>query len=123
MKNITEILGGAQLLLGVSFDLQDVFEEYLSEEQRAFLVLLRLIEEDAPIRTRLTKSRGRIPYKDQPFFRAAIGKSFLQIPTRERLIDRLRADANFKRICGFSRVPSRATFSRRFAAFAQIALT
>jgi len=122
MKNITEILGGAQLLLGVSFDLQDVFEEYLSEEQRAFLVLLRLIEEDAPIRTRLTKSRGRIPYKDQPFFRAAIGKSFLQIPTRERLIDRLRADANFKRICGFSRVPSRATFSRRFAAFAQIAL-
>jgi len=28
MKNITEILGGAQLLLGVSFDLQDAFEEY-----------------------------------------------------------------------------------------------
>jgi hypothetical protein len=28
MKSITEILGGAQLLLGVSFDLQDSFEEY-----------------------------------------------------------------------------------------------
>jgi len=122
MKNITEILGCAQLLLGVSFDVQNVFEEYLSEEQRAFLVLLRLIEEDVPIRTRLYGGRGRIPYDDEPFFRAAIGKSFLQIATTEKLIDRLRADANFKRICGFPRVPSAATFSRRFAAFAQIAV-
>ena len=53
MKSLTEILGGAQLLIGVSFDIQDTFEEYLSEEQRAFLVLLRLIEEDSPVRTRL----------------------------------------------------------------------
>jgi len=85
MKSITEILGGAQLLLGVSFDIQDTFEEYLSEEQRAFLVMLRLIEEDSPIRTRLYGGRGRIPYDDQPFFRAAIGKSFLQIPTTDKL--------------------------------------
>jgi transposase len=122
MKNITEILGGAQLLLDVSFDLQDVFEEYLSEEQRAFLVLLRLIEEDVPMRTRLYGGRGRIPYDDQPFFRAAIGKSFLQIVTTDKLIDRLHADANFKRICGFPCVPSAATFSRRFATFAEIAI-
>jgi transposase len=113
MKNITEILGGAQLLLDVSFDLQDVFEEYLSEEQRAFLVLLRLVEEDVLIRTRLYGGRGRIPYNDQPFFRAAIGKSFLQMPTTDKLIDRLHAEANFKRICGFARVPSASTFSRR----------
>jgi len=122
MKSLTEILGGSQLLLGVSFDLQDTFEEYLSEEQRAFLVLLRLIEEDSPVRTRLYGGRGRIPYEDQPFFRAAIGKSFLQIPTTDKLIDRLHADANFKRICGFPRVPSAATFSRRFATFAEIAV-
>jgi hypothetical protein len=122
MKSITEILGGAQLLLGVSFDLQDSFEEYLSEAQRAFLVILRLIEEDSPVRTRLYGGRGRIPYDDQPFFRAAIGKSFLQIPTTDKLIDRLYADANFKRICGFPRVPSAATFSRRFATFAEIAV-
>jgi hypothetical protein len=37
MKSITEIPGGAQLLLGVSFDLQETFEEYLTTEQRAFL--------------------------------------------------------------------------------------
>ena len=84
--------------------------------------MLRLIEEDCPIRPRLYVGRGRIPYEDQPFFWAAIGKSFLQIPTTDKLIDRLHADANFKRICGFLRVPSRATFSRRFAAFAQSAV-
>ena len=122
MKSVTEILGGVQLLLGVSFDIQDTFEEYLSEEQRAFLVLLRLIEEDSPVRTRLYGGRGRIPYDDQPFFRAAIGKSFLKISTTDKLIDRLQADANFKRICGFPRVPSAATFSRRFATFADTAV-
>ena len=37
MKSITEILGGAQLLLDVSFDLQKTFEEYLTMEKRAFL--------------------------------------------------------------------------------------
>ena len=37
MKSITEILGGAQLLLDVSFDLQETFEEYLTTKQRAFL--------------------------------------------------------------------------------------
>ena len=61
MKSVTEILGGAQFLLGVSFDLQDTFEEYLSEEQRALLVILRLIEEDSPVRTRLYGGRGRNP--------------------------------------------------------------
>jgi transposase len=122
VKNITEILGGAQLLLGVSYDLQDTFEEYLSEEQRAFLVLLRLVEEDCPIRTRVYDGRGRIPYEDQPFFRAALGKSFLQIATTDKLIDRLHADANFRKICGFRKVPSAATFSRRLATLARTAV-
>jgi len=49
MKSITEILGGAQLLLGISFDLQTTFKEYLSTEQRAFLVTLRVIEENVPL--------------------------------------------------------------------------
>lgn len=45
MKSITEILGGAQILLGISFNIQDGFEEYLNGEQRAFLSMLRGIEE------------------------------------------------------------------------------
>jgi hypothetical protein len=37
MKSILEILGGAQILLGLSFGLQECFEEYLTEEYRGFL--------------------------------------------------------------------------------------
>jgi len=98
MKSITEILGGAQLLLGISFDLQTTFEEYLTTEQRAFLVTLRVIEENVPLQEQFYRGRGRIPYQDLPFFRAFIGKSLLQIPTTEKLIERLHADANFRRI-------------------------
>lgn len=31
MKSAIEILGGAQILFGISFDIQDSFEEYLSD--------------------------------------------------------------------------------------------
>ena len=122
MKSVLDILGGAQLLLGLSFDVQDVFEEYLSEEHRGFLSILRVIEEDQPLYSRLYRGRGRTPYNDVPFFRAAVGKAVLQIATTEKLISRLRSDANFRRICGFTVVPSRASFSRRFSLFAETAL-
>jgi hypothetical protein len=88
MKNIAEMLGGAQLALGVSFDFQDAFEEYLSEEQRALLILLRLTEEDVPIQACAYGGRGRILRGST--FRAAIGKSFLQMLTTDRLIGCVR---------------------------------
>ena len=45
MKSILKILGGAQILLGLSFGLQECFEEYLTEEYRGFLSILRAVEE------------------------------------------------------------------------------
>jgi hypothetical protein len=39
MKSVIEILG--QILFGISFDIQDSFEEYLSEQHRAFLAMLK----------------------------------------------------------------------------------
>ena len=45
MKSILEILGGRQILLVLSFDLQECFEEYLTEEYRGFLSILRVVEE------------------------------------------------------------------------------
>ena len=44
MKSITEVLGSLQLLLPFDFDLQDVFEFYLTKEHKAFLFLLQVIE-------------------------------------------------------------------------------
>ena len=43
MKSIADILGGAQILLGVAYDLQDSFEEYLNTNHRAFLAMLRVV--------------------------------------------------------------------------------
>ena len=43
MKSITEILGGSQMLLGISYEIQDIFEEYLTEEHRSFLAMLRVL--------------------------------------------------------------------------------
>ena len=122
MKSITEILGGAQLLLAIPFDLQETFEGYLSNEHRAFLALLRVIEDSLPQRERVYCGRGRFPYYDLPFFRAFLAKAFLQIATTEKLICRLKADANLRRICGFSKVASASTFSRRFDMVATLAL-
>ncbi|MGA2975981.1 MAG: transposase [Spirochaetia bacterium] len=88
MKSITEILGGAQLLFSLAFDLQETFEEYLNDEHRAFLALLRVIEGSLALQERVYCGRGRIPYHDLPFFRAFLAKAFLQIPTTEKLTER-----------------------------------
>ena len=45
MKSISEILGGCQLVFGLSFDIQQVFEGILTFEHRAFIKILQVIEE------------------------------------------------------------------------------
>jgi hypothetical protein len=91
MKSITEILGGAQILMGISFNLQDSFEEYLSEEHRCFLAMLRLIEEALPVLSMDRRLRGRTPYDNQPFIRAFLAQHFFRIATIEEMRNRLLA--------------------------------
>jgi hypothetical protein len=118
MKTVTEILGGAQILLGISFNLQDSFEEYLTVEHRSFLLMLRLIEEAQPSIAMRRKPRGRIPYDNVPIMRAFLAKHFLRIATVEALRNRLLNDPNLRTICGFLEgVPSAPTFSRRMSDF------
>ena len=100
MKSITEILGGAQILLGVSFNIQDVFEEYLTESHRAFLAMLRVIEEHLPAVEKTYKGRGRTPLANQPIIRAFLAKSFFNIDTTSGLLQRLNSDSSLRRICG-----------------------
>lgn len=57
--------------------------------------------------------------------RAFVAKSVFNLPTTRLLIDTLSADKTLRRLCGWQRlreVPSEATFSRAFAAFAASAL-
>ncbi|MGC8476387.1 MAG: transposase, partial [Acetobacteraceae bacterium] len=53
--------------------------------------------------------------------RAFVVKAVFNLPTTRLLIDTLSADKTLRRLCGWQRlreVPSEATFSRAFAAFA-----
>lgn len=64
---------------------------------------------------------GRPPEDRRCLMRAFLAKSLGNFPTTEALRERLRVDASLRRLCGWERrcqVPSAATFSRAFAAFA-----
>jgi len=118
MNSLSEILGGAQILLPVSFDPQECFEEYLSPEQRTFLALLGLIEAYLPACEDTRSTMGRPAFAMKPFLRAFLARSFFRIPTMDDLRKRLMADPNLRQIVGFRKVPSAATFSRRMAVLA-----
>lgn len=119
MESVTEILGGAQILLDISFDIQDVFEEYLSEKHRAFLHVLRVVEGQLPQTPTEYRGRGRPRHPDLPIQRAMLAKSFFQIEETRDLIARLKSDSSLRRICGFDTVPSESTFSRRLEEFSR----
>jgi hypothetical protein len=115
MKTITEIIGGAQVLLDISFELQSCFEESLNEQQKTFLQMLRCIEPHLPTLIRPYAGTGRKPYQYLPFLRSQFAKCFFQIDTTSKMIERLRADPNLRLMCGFTKVPGKASFSRAFS--------
>ena len=120
MKTITEIIGGAQALLDVKFDLQTCFEETLNDQQKTFMHILRCVEEHLPILIRPYAGTGRIPYQYLPFLRSQLAKNYFQIETTSKLIERLRADPNLRLICGFTAIPGRSSFSRAFSYLSEI---
>jgi len=119
MKSISEIIGGAQGLLDISFELQSCFEEKLNHKQKTFLQILRVIEEHLPVLYRPYKGTGRKPYQYLPFLRSQFAKTFFQIPTTTMLIERLKADPNLRLLCGFNEIPHESSFSRVYGYFSQ----
>jgi len=68
---------------------------------------------------------GRPPSERAALARAFVAKAVFNVPTTRLLIEMLFADKTLRRLCGWQRpgeVPSEATFSRAFAAFAASAL-
>jgi len=122
MKTITEIVGGAQGLLDITFDLQACFEEKLNNQQKTFLHMLRCIEEHLPTLYRPYSGTGRRPYQYLPFFRSQLAKNFFQIDATNKLIERLKADPNLRLLCGFTKVPGKASFSRVYISLGKMEL-
>jgi transposase len=122
MKRITEIIGGAQSLLDVNCDLQDCFEEYLNDDYKLFLHILRVAGQFMPALHRYKNKMGRPPYEYFPFIRSMLGKSFFGIEKTSSFIQRLKGDPNLRLLCGFRKVPHESTFSRVFADLAAAGL-
>jgi hypothetical protein len=112
MKSISHIIGGGQMLLPVSFSLQEYFEEYLDDEHKQFLADIRVIESAHSFIER-TCRMGRPPYPEYAFRRAFYAQCKFGISTIEELRSRLTCDSNLRLICGFKMVPSLSTFCRR----------
>jgi hypothetical protein len=88
MKTITEIIGGAQGLPDIPFDLQDVFEEYLTGEYKTFLHMLRVPEGARQPLAKGYAGTGKIHYQYQPFVRCARAECFFKIDANAALIER-----------------------------------
>jgi transposase len=119
MKSITEILGGCQMVFGISYDIQEIFEGYVTTEHRTFIQLLQVIEEFLPVCERSGNLVGRRSYDETAMIRSCLAKQFFNIATVTSLRNRLLSDPSLRQICGFTVVPSEATFSRRYASYAQ----
>jgi Flp pilus assembly protein TadD len=115
VKTISQIIAGAQAILAVSYDLTGCFEEYLSDEYKTFLHMLRVIEEQMPTLIRAYAGTGRIPYQYTPFIRSFLAKRYFGIEKTSQLIQRLKGEPNLRLLCGFTDVPGKATFSRALA--------
>ena len=119
MRSITEILGGCQMVFGISYDIQEIFEGYVTDEHRTFIQMLQVIEEFLPVYDRPGGCAGRKSYDGSAMVRSCLAKHFFRIPTVSSLRNRLLSDPSLRQICAFSRVPSEATFSRRYSFYAQ----
>lgn len=124
MKTISEIIGGAQVLLPLEYKIQDSFSSLVTIKQRSFIHHLRVIEEYLPVFFHSQKTGN--PYLGDPqFLRAFLAKSFYQDESTKNLIQRLQSDQNLREICGFHSLKglSESTFSRRFTHFSDIGIT
>jgi len=125
MKSIADLLGDKQGLF-------EFYEEYLkyfydepTKEHLLLINCLKVIENNKVFFNTRDHRKGRPEKSRLKIFRSYIAKSILRISTVNKLIDRLNADRNFKRICGYDideAIPTESTFSRAFKNFSDINL-
>lgn len=120
MERISYLLGSVQRSL-FPYLREEVGE--LTEKERRFVLVLEVVEVEK--HARKAHFRGRTPKDRKPLARAFVAKAFYNIPTTDALLERLRRDKTFRRLCGWEyryEVPSKSTFSRAFDEFAESGL-
>lgn len=106
--------------------LEDALEEPLTPQHRRFILVLDLLGIERFIRSPHAQKRlGRLPKDRRCLARAFVAEACWNLTETTDLVDRLRVDRVLRKLCGWETVgalPSEATFSRAFAAFAEAGL-
>lgn len=114
------LLQSAHVLQQHLFPLLEAELGPLSQPLRLLSAVLNLIPLGPALSARRA-STGRPPRDRAALATAFLAKSILNLSTTRQLIDRLRADAQLRRLCGWNHIralPHEAKFSRAFALFA-----
>ena len=95
----------------------------LTEQEKRLVSILEIVEVERHVPRIITRFRypGRKPLDRQSLARAFVAKALYRYPTTSDLHRALLSAVNLRRICGFGSagsLPSEATFSRAFTAFA-----
>jgi hypothetical protein len=96
-------------------------EEPLTDKQRELVSILEVVRIEEHVEMRRRRLTGRPAADRRAMARAFVAKAVYNDPTTVALLERLRAERNLCRICGWDHpgeVPSEATFSRAFGEFA-----
>ena len=120
MERISYLLGSVQRSLFPHLR-EEVGE--LTEKERRFVLVLEVVEIEKHIWR--VHWRGRKSKDRKPLARSFVAKAFYNIPTTGALLERLKRDKTFRRLCGWEcwyQVPSESTFSRTFDEFARSGL-
>lgn len=122
MKTIIQVLGDVQPVFEFDFDYRFLFDDLPTEEHMLLINIFRIIFEDKYLIDKDSIGRGRPAKSRCAIYRSFIAKTVLQIPTRPKLINRLKSDRNLRKLCGFMNIkdiPSETTLSRVFAEFSK----
>ena len=92
----------------------------MTDKQQKLVSILEIIRIEDSIT--YTYKIGRPPADRKAIARAFVAKAVYNSSTTRELLDRLKSDKAFRRICGWERwnqIPNESTFSRAFAEFAE----
>jgi transposase len=112
-----------RLQQGLFSDLEECWEQPLTEKEQRLVTILELIEVERYVsRSSLNQWMGRKILERQAIARAFVAKTVYNHSFTRSTIEHLKTTSNVRRICGFEKVsdiPSEATFSRAFTEFAK----
>lgn len=103
-----------------------IIEEELGEltlKQKQFISILEMVKIENFVK--ISSGAGRPSEDRKAIARAFVGKAVYNLDSTRQLIERLKTDSHFRRICGWinpGSVPEEWSFSRSFALFAESAL-